>query len=154
MKNKNIFLLIVLIILLIIFFISNNKNQENINCDKLENNEKSSQEENISESILVMDGFWSNILQPIDINNDGKDEVLNLFKTASWSSRFYILTPGDDGTLKLFCKNCSFEYSAIEEIFDLIDLDNDGILEVKISNLETGTDRTYHFVNNDYKLMN
>ena len=158
MKHKNIFLIIILIILSILFFISTKNTQKKViteqeEIEQLETEETENGQEEKIETILVKDGLWSNMLQPIDINNDDKDEVFNFLKTASWTNYFYILTPAEDGTFKLFCKNCSFEFNASQEIFDLIDLDDDEILEVYVYNLEDKTSRIYRFVNNDYKLV-
>lgn len=93
----------------------------------------------------------SNILSIIDINNDGKDEIINRVKTASWTDNVYILTPKEDGTFGLFCEHCHFFYHAGNKGIEFEDLNNDNILDVKLwFEPDSKEPELFYFINGDY----
>jgi len=101
--------------------------------------------------------FNWNVLEVIDINGDGQEEIINYVRTASWFNSIYILTPSSDGTLKLFCEHCHFIYYGGFGKIEFVDINNDKKMEVKLWGASDGINinknkepEIYYFINNDF----
>jgi len=153
-KTQNIFKLIIFLLISFAlgFYISSLFQKQKINKPSVS---KVDLEKEQTPKSLILKGenlsLKSYILSTIDINNDGKDEIINRVKTASWTDNVYILTPKEDGTFDLFCEHCHFFYHAGNKGIQFMDLNNDGIFDVKLwLELDSKEPELFYFINGDY----
>lgn len=99
----------------------------------------------------------TSFIRSTDLNNDGADEIIYEPRSASWYNQTFVFKAGDyDNPLIPFCKHCKFETYASSVEFK--DLNNDGLLDVKLptvvdssDNYKKESDVIYLLSNGDYQ---
>jgi len=90
----------------------------------------------------------ASLVKTLDLNNDGIDEIIYEPRSMSWSNRTYILKEdsGNKNHFVPFCEHCEFETYTISAEFE--DLNNDGLLDVRLPTVMEIIDGEYKIISN------
>lgn len=140
-----------------IFLLALNIFQYNEN-KKVSSNEKIPQKLEQSNLFCFKGEFFNgSCLTAMDINKDGKEEIIYQPKGASWNNLTYVLKESNipGGAFELLCKNCTFTSYSSYPTFK--DVNGDGFVDVSLVVSEADQDnklkkKTYNFINNDFVL--
>lgn len=100
--------------------------------------------------------FNGSCMGVVDINNDGKEEIVYQPKSASWHNGTFILKEKMDGEgfFELFCKNCVF--SSYATYVELRDVNGDNLIDVIVPMVMDDNlmfrFKVYYFEDNDFVL--